>query len=595
MKKVFKIYLSCMMVLLIYILALPIGACAATEYNLYVNGEQFTSDKLSINCASGTATFVPSTNTLTLNNATITKGAIIKIASDQYNKENYTQKFCGIYSEIDNLKIIIKGNCKISLTNLGKKSTPRLDLIAGIFTENNLVISGNNKLEINIEDITYSTNYEGHFSVVGIYANSLEINDSNIKANINSVSISNNSSISFNSIETGMDCILNSCNITAKCNVTFANPKNNHRNCKGISVVGTLTLNKSNITAFGNTSGIICNTFNGNSGVVNSSSKSAIDNSSCGFYAFTLNLNGATINATAENSNLSEAVYAYNANIKSGTINAECIGTSLNSYGLLGYVFNMTGGNITASACQVANGGTDSCGIRSKEDFTISGGNLISSGYTASINSSSYNISKYKSPEIYIDTKVDSKNPKKTKDFKDIESALYVKISSKSHSHSFSDKWSFDDTGHWHNATCGHSDKDNYAAHTLNNNVCKICGYKKTVNSQTNNISSANVSSKNTVTPSISSDINSSINSSETNISSKFISSNTISIDMVSSENNNSFVDTDVVSNSTSNQSIIDSNQNSNTTDNILTIIWVSIGVLIAIIATPIIIIKKKK
>ena len=46
---------------------------AATVYDVWVNGEQFTSVRTSITCGSGTAKFDASTNTLTLTNATITE------------------------------------------------------------------------------------------------------------------------------------------------------------------------------------------------------------------------------------------------------------------------------------------------------------------------------------------------------------------------------------------------------------------------------------------------------------------------------------------------------------------------------------------
>lgn len=44
-----------------------------THYSLHVNGEFFSSDKLIIRCGSGTAQFNPESNTLTLNNATLSK------------------------------------------------------------------------------------------------------------------------------------------------------------------------------------------------------------------------------------------------------------------------------------------------------------------------------------------------------------------------------------------------------------------------------------------------------------------------------------------------------------------------------------------
>ena len=55
---------------------LPASAFADTSYyDLYVNGEQFTSDNLTIECGEGTATYDPATHTLTLDNASITNAA----------------------------------------------------------------------------------------------------------------------------------------------------------------------------------------------------------------------------------------------------------------------------------------------------------------------------------------------------------------------------------------------------------------------------------------------------------------------------------------------------------------------------------------
>ena len=55
---------------------LPAAAFAdTTQYDLFVNGEQFTSEKLTIECGEGTATYNPATQTLALNNASITNAA----------------------------------------------------------------------------------------------------------------------------------------------------------------------------------------------------------------------------------------------------------------------------------------------------------------------------------------------------------------------------------------------------------------------------------------------------------------------------------------------------------------------------------------
>ncbi len=60
--------------MIVCIAMMPVAVFATENYGLYVNGEQFTSEKLSIACGEGTATYVPETKTLTLNNASITNG-----------------------------------------------------------------------------------------------------------------------------------------------------------------------------------------------------------------------------------------------------------------------------------------------------------------------------------------------------------------------------------------------------------------------------------------------------------------------------------------------------------------------------------------
>ena len=62
---------------LVFALAIaPTASFAATNYALSVNGEQFTSEKLTIQCGEGTATYDPATQNLTLNNASITNAVV---------------------------------------------------------------------------------------------------------------------------------------------------------------------------------------------------------------------------------------------------------------------------------------------------------------------------------------------------------------------------------------------------------------------------------------------------------------------------------------------------------------------------------------
>ena len=58
------------------------------------------------------------------------------------------------------------------------------------------------------------------------------------------------------------------------------------------------------------------------------------------------------------------------------------------------------------------------------------------------------------------------------------------------HTHTYSDEWFYDETGHWHNATCGHDVEKDYAQHTFEERIdattgtvmtykyCTVCGYE---------------------------------------------------------------------------------------------------------------------
>ena len=136
-KKLFAILLSIVMVAGL----LPTVAFAEENYNLYVNGEQFTSEKLSIACGEGTASYDPNTKTLTLNNAAITNGG----KSDENPKYGIR-----VVGDTD-LTIKLSGTNSITLDNGG-----------GIFADgssDNYNIIGDGKLTINVKwDALYTLN-----------------------------------------------------------------------------------------------------------------------------------------------------------------------------------------------------------------------------------------------------------------------------------------------------------------------------------------------------------------------------------------------------------------------------------------------------
>ena len=141
-KKLFAILLSIVMVAGL----LPTVAFAAENYDLYVNGEQFTSEKLSITCGEGTASYDPNTKTLTLNNAAITNGG----KSDESPKYGIR-----VVGDTD-LTIKLSGTNSITLDNGG-----------GIFADgssDNYNIIGDGKLTIDVKwDALYTLN--GNISI----------------------------------------------------------------------------------------------------------------------------------------------------------------------------------------------------------------------------------------------------------------------------------------------------------------------------------------------------------------------------------------------------------------------------------------------
>ena len=104
---------------------LPASAFAdTTQYDLFVNGEQFTSEKLTIECGEGTATYDPATHTLTLDNASITN----------------TADYGGINSKLTgDLTITLQGSNYITFDNN-----------MGIMASGNIAIQGPGSLAINV-------------------------------------------------------------------------------------------------------------------------------------------------------------------------------------------------------------------------------------------------------------------------------------------------------------------------------------------------------------------------------------------------------------------------------------------------------------
>ncbi len=139
----------------------------AYGYGLWVNGEEFDSDKTTINCGNGTATFDYSSNTLTLNNASINK---------VYAETSYdTTLTSSIYYEgYDKLNINLIGYNSIY-------SQISSDLYESISArEGSISIGGTGSIHINTSKTTYNDVIE-----VGINSSgTLTIDDSTVQINL---------------------------------------------------------------------------------------------------------------------------------------------------------------------------------------------------------------------------------------------------------------------------------------------------------------------------------------------------------------------------------------------------------------------------
>ena len=135
-----KRFLSILLSIILCCCLFPAIALAAetetpTTYSVYVGGEQFASDKLTLAGNTGTATYDPTTGTITLNNYSYTG------TGDYYNR-------AGIYSSgIETLNIVLVGENTISNTSYYEDALNNGQGY-GIRTIGNLNIAGDGSLAI---------------------------------------------------------------------------------------------------------------------------------------------------------------------------------------------------------------------------------------------------------------------------------------------------------------------------------------------------------------------------------------------------------------------------------------------------------------
>lgn len=169
---------------------LPAMAFADTSYyDLYVNGERFTSDNLAIECGEGTATYDPATQTLTLDNASITNA----LGSG------------GIYSGLtSDLNIVLQGENRITFDdNMGVMATGNIELsgsgsltidVAGE-TRDGISAAGN----VSVHGTTLNINAPGGIGIAGdgsVFVDNAKLTSHALYAGIDAANLTiNNSSV----------------------------------------------------------------------------------------------------------------------------------------------------------------------------------------------------------------------------------------------------------------------------------------------------------------------------------------------------------------------------------------------------------------
>ena len=193
-----------------------INSVKAEDYGLWVNGEQFTSDKTIINCDEGTATLNPETFVLTFDN--------VKITND------VADSLPVYYSGSKALTIALNGNNTMSLIN---------GLVA-IGTSGNLTIEGSGKLNINMNNLPGDV----------IKAKNLTVNNTSLDVDIDPGNT--NGSISSDGSIWGTILRATSGNVTVNnSNINISGPFNIGILAEGSKATGKVTITNSNISITG--------------------------------------------------------------------------------------------------------------------------------------------------------------------------------------------------------------------------------------------------------------------------------------------------------------------------------------------------------
>ena len=162
-KRIFSILLTLALLLGTAVFTAIPASAVVHNYGIYVGGIQVNEDNAADVLEDGTVSYDPTTNTLTLNNATIT---------DYWTEELYGEEsYYGIYSTVDGLTINLVGENKMEI-----KDDRESDTAAAIFSTKPLTVSGEGSIDIKcwcgvmcMEELTVK-DCKMSFSALGITA-----------------------------------------------------------------------------------------------------------------------------------------------------------------------------------------------------------------------------------------------------------------------------------------------------------------------------------------------------------------------------------------------------------------------------------------
>lgn len=204
---------------------LPATAFAdTTQYDLFVNGEQFTSEKLTIECGEGAATYDPATQTLTLNNASIANTAGYGgIASNLTGDLTIALQGNNSITFDDNMGIMAAGN--VEITGPGNLAIT----VAGE-TKDGLSVAGN----VSVRETSLAVNAPGGIGIASdgtVSFDNAQVTSAALYAGIDAINliIENGSVVDISATEN-------------RCNAAFISPRDG-------ATGGNIRISNSNVVA----------------------------------------------------------------------------------------------------------------------------------------------------------------------------------------------------------------------------------------------------------------------------------------------------------------------------------------------------------